>query len=294
MVLSSPASRPVLLSCTRRQHRLPLSNPQGRRHRTQCDATNAVCRRGRGLPGKNCRGRRRSARGPARHQAFSEVLPGTRLACPGRMAMGEGMSVHSTLPGSVDPAGLPPLLASGRPGGQDRAQLADWALAALADAEARMANLQARIAYLEGLSVTDELTGLFNRRGFANELSRALASARRGGPHGALLICDLDGFKGVNDRYGHAAGDDVLRQVALLLVGASKRGAAEKAMTFRRLIGDTRFTHEGGEMSVAVSIGCAYYTGEEETEDDLFRRADAAMYADKRLARRGRPRLAVA
>ncbi|HZT87243.1 MAG TPA: GGDEF domain-containing protein [Stellaceae bacterium] len=226
------------------------------------------------------------------------------------------MSVHSTLPGSVDPAGLPPLLASGRPGGQDRAQLADWALAALADAEARMANLQARIAYLEGLSVTDELTGLFNRRGFANELSRALASARRGGPHGALLICDLDGFKGVNDRYGHAAGDDVLRQVArlltlhvrrtdavarlggdefaLLLVGASKRGAAEKALVFRRLIGDTRFTHEGGEMSVAVSIGCAYYTGEEETEDDLFRRADAAMYADKRLARRGRPRLAVA
>jgi diguanylate cyclase (GGDEF)-like protein len=230
-----------------------------------------------------------------------------------------GMSLHSGPPSTADAAASAAMMAAGLPPNHDDAQLVDWALAALAEAEARMANLQARIDYLEGLSVTDELTGLFNRRGFANELSRALASARRGGPHGALLICDLDGFKEINDRYGHAAGDEVLRQVArqlslhvrrtdaaarlggdefaLLLAGASEAGAAEKATVFRRLIGDSRFTHEAAEMAVAVSIGCAYYTGGE-SEDELFRRADAAMYADKRQARHGgrrsRPQLAVA
>ena len=233
--------------------------------------------------------------------------------------MGDGMSLHSSPPATVDAASLAAMMAASPQTQHDNAQLVDWALSALADAEARMANLQARIEYLEGLSVTDDLTGLFNRRGFASQLSRALASARRGGPHGALLICDLDGFKDINDRYGHAAGDEVLRQIgrllslhvrrtdavarlggdefALLLVGASERGAAEKAAGFRRLIGGSQFMHEEAEMAVAVSIGCAYYAGEE-GEDELFRRADAAMYSDKRRARqserRNRPRLAVA
>jgi diguanylate cyclase (GGDEF)-like protein len=228
------------------------------------------------------------------------------------------MSLHSTAPGTVDAAALAALIAPSLPPNQDNAQLADWALAALAEAEARITTLQARIDYLEGLSVTDELTGLFNRRGFANQLSRALASARRGGPRGALLMCDLDGFKEVNDRYGHAAGDEVLRQIAqlfnlhvrrtdaaarfggdefaLLLVGATPRGAAEKAAAFRRQIGNRRFKYEAAEMKVAISIGCAFYRGEE-SEDELIRGADAAMYADKRgrkSERPGRPRLAVA
>jgi len=229
------------------------------------------------------------------------------------------MSLRSDPPGTVDAAALAAMMAAGPPPNHDNARLVDWALSALADAEARMANLQARIEYLEGLSVTDELTGLFNRRGFASQLSRALATARRGGPHGALLICDLNGFKQINDRYGHAAGDEVLRQVArllsqhvrrtdaaarlggdefaLLLVGASECGAEEKAAGFRRLIAGNRFKHETVEVTVAVSIGCAYYTGAE-AEDELYRRADAAMYGNKRHGRqserRNRPRLAVA
>jgi len=228
------------------------------------------------------------------------------------------MSMHSSAPEGVDAAALAAMMAAGPLRVGDNEQLVDWALTALADAEARMANLQARINYLESLSVTDELTGLFNRRGFANHLSRALAAARRGGPRGALLACDLNGFKAINDRYGHAAGDEVLRQVgqllslhvrrtdaaarlggdefALLLVGASERGALDKAAGFRGLISASRFQHEAVEMSVAVSIGCAYYTGDE-SEDELFRRADAAMYVDKRAQPhppRPRPRLAVA
>ncbi len=197
-----------------------------------------------------------------------------------------------------------------RRGRRGAAALANWresglegALAAIVEAERRMANLQARIDYLEGLSVTDELTGLFNRRGFNEHLDRALASARRGGPNGSLLICDLNGFKAINDRYGHASGDEVLRQVArifarrvrrydvaarlggdefaLLLVGASDAGARQKAAGFCDLVGQTRFTHGPHEMTVGISIGCAHYDGGESGEE-LLRRADMAMYADKR------------
>src|ERR1700693_3423794 len=60
----------------------------------------------------------------------------------------------------------------------------DWALATVAEAEQRVAMLQARVEYLEGLSVTDELTGLLNRRGFLAQLDRALAAAPRGGAPG--------------------------------------------------------------------------------------------------------------
>src|ERR1700688_3292270 len=77
----------------------------------------------------------------------------------------------------------------------DRQGVVDWAIATVTEAEHRVAALQARIEYLEGLSVTDELTGLLNRRGFLSHLDRALATARRGGPHGVLMMCDLDGFK---------------------------------------------------------------------------------------------------
>jgi diguanylate cyclase (GGDEF)-like protein len=178
------------------------------------------------------------------------------------------------------------------------------------DAEKRMARLQARIDYLEGLSVTDELTGLLNRRGFAAQLDRALAAGRRTGQGGAMLIADLDGFKEVNDRFGHAAGDDLLRQVArllservrrtdavarlggdefaILLVGATEKGTENKAALLKSLIADTPFVVGAEQVKVAVSIGFAFY-GNGETEDELFRQADMAMYAAKRqhkLARR--------
>jgi GGDEF domain-containing protein len=165
------------------------------------------------------------------------------------------MSLHSRSRETTTAGVLAALNAAGLSPEHDSERLVDWALAAVADSEKRMAILQARIDYLEGLSMTDELTGLLNRRGFAGQLGRALAAARRSGPHGALLICDLDGFKAVNDQHGHAMGDAVLRHVtqllmqhvrrtdavarlggdefALLLVGASDAGAAQKADDFR-------------------------------------------------------------
>src|ERR1700720_736971 len=105
----------------------------------------------------------------------------------------------------------------------DQQLVVDWAMATVAQAEQRLVALQARIEYLEGLSVTDELTGLLNRRGFLAQLERGIAAARRGGPHGTLMICDLDDFKAINDRHGHLVGDDALCQTAELLAQHIRR-----------------------------------------------------------------------
>ena len=96
-------------------------------------------------------------------------------------------------------------------------RLLDDLLTAAAEAEQTLALQRARIRYLESLSVTDELTGLLNRRGFELELSRALARARRQDETGLLVMCDLNHFKAINDTYGHPAGDAILRAVAKVL-----------------------------------------------------------------------------
>ena len=185
----------------------------------------------------------------------------------------------------------------------DRQVVLDWAMATVAQAEQRLAALQARIEYLEGLSVTDELTGLLNRRGFLAQLERAIASARRGGPHGVLMICDLDGFKAINDRHGHLVGDDALCQTAellaqhirradtvarlggdefaVLLVGAHLVAARRKAQALAQLVAATSVTVGTCELNLRVSFGLAPYSGGE-SEEELLNRADMAMYGQKR------------
>ncbi|MGB0671551.1 MAG: GGDEF domain-containing protein, partial [Rhodospirillales bacterium] len=91
------------------------------------------------------------------------------------------------------------------------------ALDAAQAAEAHLAEVTRRLAHLEKLAMTDELTTLLNRRGFQEELMRVLSNASRYGEHGILVYVDLDGFKPINDTYGHLAGDDVLKRVAQLL-----------------------------------------------------------------------------
>jgi diguanylate cyclase (GGDEF)-like protein len=185
----------------------------------------------------------------------------------------------------------------------DRQVVLDWAVATVAQAEERVAALQARVEYLEGLSVTDELTGLLNRRGFLAQLERALAAARRGGPHGVLMICDLDDFKAINDRYGHLVGDDALCQTAallarhirradtvarlggdefaVLLVGAHLVAARRKAQALAQLIAATAITVDTCQINLRVSFGLAAYSGDE-GDDELMNRADMAMYGQKR------------
>jgi diguanylate cyclase (GGDEF)-like protein len=92
-------------------------------------------------------------------------------------------------------------------------------LAAEVDAlAAELKTSRARIADLEARVDIDSLTDILNRHGFERELQRSLAYVKRYGTSAALIYLDLDGFKPVNDRHGHAAGDAVLKAIAAVLV----------------------------------------------------------------------------
>jgi diguanylate cyclase (GGDEF)-like protein len=167
--------------------------------------------------------------------------------------------------------------------------------------------LQARVNHLENLSVTDELTGLLNRRGFLAALRRATALTRRGGPAGAVLFGDLDGFKQVNDAFGHAVGDELLRRVgaalservrstdsvarlggdefAVLLIGASMSSARRKANDLAAAVAELPVEPLSCPIGpLGISFGIASFHGDER-EEDLLRRADLSMYGKKRRRR---------
>jgi diguanylate cyclase (GGDEF)-like protein len=193
-----------------------------------------------------------------------------------------------------------------QPAASDQTALLDWALAAAAAAEQRILDLEGRLAYLESLSVTDELTGVLNRRGFLLELDRAIAAAARGGPQGVLVICDLDGFKAVNDLYGHRTGNEVLRQVAallrarirkndvvgrlggdefaLLLIGASLAHGRRRSQGLARALVALPPEIDGAPIPLSASFGTVPYRGDAEQEA-LLHRADMAMYEEKRARR---------
>lgn len=176
-------------------------------------------------------------------------------------------------------------------------------------AEDRLAEQRERIAYLETLSLTDELTGLLNRRGFADAFRRELATARRTGTGGVLVIIDLDGFKAINDTHGHLAGDQYLRRVAAVLaenVRAKDVVARLGGDEFAVLLTDTETASglaRAGALAAALnaehcvlgartlplraSFGAEPY-GPEDREDEVSRRADLLMYRTKAARRRAR------
>jgi diguanylate cyclase (GGDEF)-like protein len=82
---------------------------------------------------------------------------------------------------------------------------------------AELAAMRAELTRMEALADRDVLTPVYNRRAFVRELTRAIAFCQRYSAPACLLYLDLDGFKGVNDTAGHAAGDAALKQVAALL-----------------------------------------------------------------------------
>lgn len=147
----------------------------------------------------------------------------------------------------------------------------------------------------------DDLTGLPNRHTCLTRLSEAVASAQVRGRPGAVLFCDVDGFKSVNDTYGHAAGDRVLIVVAQRLAGASRRtdtvarlggdefvGVAEDttpararqlAERLRRAVA-APIVVDQSLLHLSVSIGVDFITDRHDP-DSILRRADAAMYEDK-------------
>jgi len=145
----------------------------------------------------------------------------------------------------------------------------------------------------------DALTGLYNRRRFDQALSRAVSNVERHHQSSALLIIDVDEFKTINDRQGHAAGDHSLRTVANFLERqlraldfAARVGGDEFAVLLSNAdVHDARTVGEkivhglgGGDPSIRVSVGIACFTPTHPPSDAeaVYRAADEAMYAAKR------------
>lgn len=200
------------------------------------------------------------------------------------------------------PAPLPAALAERLSAAQDGRQLLTIALDAAAEAHGALIEANRRIALLEHQARTDPMTGLLNRRGFDIALSAALARTRRFGDRGVLVMIDLDGFKAVNDRHGHAAGDLMLSTVAtvlarhtrqtdaaarlggdefaVLLTDADEAGAAKRVRTLDRLLNYTDMPWQGQRLPIRASFGMAPY-GPADEGGTVLDRADRAMYRRK-------------
>jgi two-component system cell cycle response regulator len=158
------------------------------------------------------------------------------------------------------------------------------------------------------LAHTDPLTQALNRRALSVRLSAEMERARRYASDITLLMIDLDHFKAINDTHGHLVGDDVLREVALLLKETVRSvdvvaryggeefvivlpetklpGAVIFAERTREKIAGMSFVAAHGGVKLTASIGVATFPGQEiVTVEDLFARADEALYRAKALGR---------
>jgi len=166
---------------------------------------------------------------------------------------------------------------------------------------------------LSDLSLTDELTGLYNRRGFMKLAIQQLSLTRQMGKHALLVFGDIDGLKGINDAHGHDEGDEAIKSVA----GALKR--AFRSMDIIARLGGDEFTvfaanaaedslksfearisallaeanqASGKPYKLSISIGCvACSPGDTTRFDEYLREADAQLYLQKKAKREANPRV---
>jgi two-component system cell cycle response regulator len=158
------------------------------------------------------------------------------------------------------------------------------------------------------LAVTDPLTGLYNRRYLETHMKSVVARAVATSKPVCVLLFDIDHFKGINDSYGHDAGDDVLREFSdrlrrgvrgidlvvryggeefiLVMPETDANFAATVAERLRSDVEKIAFeTRSGFSFPVTVSIGLAEWRGLGDNAEALIRRADQALYAAKRAGR---------
>jgi diguanylate cyclase (GGDEF)-like protein len=178
----------------------------------------------------------------------------------------------------------------------------------MADVRYAVEHLDSTIRSLEGLSGTDHLSGLPNRREGEGRLAGDMGRARRGGGQLTVAVVDLDGFKSINDTHGHHAGDTCIRHVAEVIGRSVREGDwlcrwggdefvlalwedsvfASPEAVLGRINADLRRSPVrlpgGGELVLSISVGAHRYAGEEDLRE-LLAKADAAMYQAKREGR---------
>jgi diguanylate cyclase (GGDEF)-like protein len=162
------------------------------------------------------------------------------------------------------------------------------------------------------MAMTDSLTGAHNRRYFMNHMRRELKRVRRLGGDLSLLVCDIDHFKHINDRHGHAAGDDVLvdfvrrvqeslprdydwcarmggEEFAIVLPQTPLAGAGVVAEKIRHAVAAAPMATSAGNVEVTVSVGVTSLLAQADaagaTVEQLLRRADDCLYESKNHGR---------
>jgi diguanylate cyclase (GGDEF)-like protein len=168
--------------------------------------------------------------------------------------------------------------------------------------KAQLAEAEKRIEALQALSDTDFLLGILNRRGFERELHRSIAYIKRYHASGALIVLDVDRLKPINDAYGHAAGDQVLKAIAavltsqvrssdvigrlggdefaVLLWNLSETDAKAKAASLEQAIDRLAFVFGGSTITTGASAGVAIL-GPHAEAGKAMEEADSAMYVRK-------------
>jgi diguanylate cyclase (GGDEF)-like protein len=165
-----------------------------------------------------------------------------------------------------------------------------------------------RVEQMEKQAITDELTGLYNRRAFAGMAEKEVGRARRYQRPLALILFDIDHFKDVNDTHGHLVGDQVLRiltetvtkptrttdivcryggeEFIVLMPEAGREEALAMAERLREMVSGITVVAPGGTLSLTISLGVAELgSGGDETLENLIHRADKAMYSAKAAGR---------
>jgi diguanylate cyclase (GGDEF)-like protein len=165
-----------------------------------------------------------------------------------------------------------------------------------------LAKARAEIEQLKATAETDFLLDIPNRRGFEREFARSIAFIKRYSASGALLVLDVDRLKPINDAFGHAAGDKVLKAIAqtlasqvrasdvigrlggdefaVLLWNLSETDARAKAAVLEQAIDGLRIAFGGSTMQTGASVGVAILDSHSEMRT-AFEQADSAMYMRK-------------
>ena len=171
---------------------------------------------------------------------------------------------------------------------------------------AELAQAKAQIEALQASAETDFLLGILNRRGFEREFNRSIAYIKRYQASAALIVLDVDRLKPINDAFGHAAGDQVLKAIvktvscqvrasdvvgrlggdefAVLLWNLSETDAKAKAASLEEAIDRLTFVFRGNNVSAGASAGVAIL-GPHAEAGRALEEADSAMYVRKALRR---------